>query len=92
VSRKRGSTFGSLLGKKDEHDETKDLKKEEKTEEKAEKREEKKLEKKEKKAVKEDNTVEGEGPWTDPPAPKVSHADLNHGEPAPIDAAAIGKS
>ena len=40
-SRKRQSIFGKVLGKKEEHDEKKEMKKEEKSEEKAEKKEEK---------------------------------------------------
>ena len=48
-SRKRGSIFGTLLGKKEEHDEKKEVKKEEKAEEKEHRKEEKKIEKEEKK-------------------------------------------
>lgn len=78
-SRKRGSMFGALLGKKEQHDEKKELKKEEKEEKKEEKaekqaeeeerKEEKAIAKEEKKALKNDGVV----------------------DPAPLDAAAVGK-
>ncbi|KAI9747807.1 MAG: hypothetical protein M1835_001968 [Candelina submexicana] len=83
VSRKRGSIFGSLLGKKEEHEDTKELKKEEKAEIKAGKKEEKKLEKEEKKIEKEENHM-------DKLANKeIVHDGPKHGETAPLDAAAI---
>ncbi|KAI9722318.1 MAG: hypothetical protein M1812_001790 [Candelaria pacifica] len=90
ASRKRGSIFGSLLGKKEEHDETNELKKEEKAEDKAERREEKKLEKEEKKIEKDEKKIEREEKHLDKPASKeVAHNGLSHGEVAPLDAAAI---
>ncbi|KAI9698930.1 MAG: hypothetical protein M1836_003119 [Candelina mexicana] len=90
VSRKRGSIFGSLLGKKEEHEDTKELKKEEKAEIKAEKREEKKLEKEEKKLEKEEKKIEKEENHMDKVANKeIVHDGPKHGEAAPLDAAAI---
>lgn len=63
-SRKRGSIFGALLGKKEEHDEKKEVKKEEKTDDKvikqeikAIKQEVKEEDKAEKKAEKEDDKI-----------------------------------
>ena len=53
-SRKRNSIFGTLLGKKEDHDVKKEEKKEEKAEEKAVKEEIKHEEKAEKKAEKEE--------------------------------------
>lgn len=90
VSRKRGSIFGSLLGKKEEHDETKELKKEEKAEEKAEKREDKKLVKEDKKLDKEEKKVEKEAKHLEKPVTKeVAHDGLNHEEAAAIAARVI---
>lgn len=75
-SRKRNSIFGTLLGKKEEHDIKKDEKKEEKAEEKAVKDEVKMEEKAEKKIEKEEKKeLKHEGAST----------------AAPLDAAAIGK-
>lgn len=63
-SRKRGSIFGTLLGKKEEHDEKKEVKKEEKADDKAIKQEIKAIkqevkeeDKAEKKAEKEDDKI-----------------------------------
>lgn len=88
-SRKRQSIFGKVLGKKEEHDEKKEVKKEEKVEqkemkkeEKAEKREEKAEEKAEVKAEKSELREEKKEAKHDHHAGTV--------EPAPFDAAAIG--
>lgn len=91
-SRKRSSMFGALLGKKEQHDEKKELKKEEKEEKKEEKAEEKavkaevkKEEKAEKQAGKEERKEEKLIAKEEKKAPK------NDGvvDPAPLDAAAI---
>ena len=88
-SRKRQSIFGKVLGKKEEHDEKKEVKKEEKAEqkemkreEKAEKREEKAEEKAEVKAEKSELNVEKKEAKHDHHAGTI--------EPAPFDAPAIG--
>ncbi len=73
-SRKRGSIFGALLHKKEDHEEKKEIKKEEKAEDKAIK-EEVHEDKAERKAEKEDDK------------PVAAEAT----EPAPLDAAAVGK-
>ncbi|KAL9604534.1 MAG: hypothetical protein Q9219_000499 [cf. Caloplaca sp. 3 TL-2023] len=84
-SRKRNSMFGTLLGKKEQHDEKKEVKKEEKAEEKAIKTEIKKEEKAEKHAEKEERKEEKAIAKEEKKAPK------NDGvvDPAPLDAAAI---
>ena len=76
-SRKRNSIFGTLMGKKEEHDMKKEEKKEEKAEEKAVKEEVKQEEKAEKKAEKEEKEeLKHEGAAT---------------TATPLDAAGIGK-
>ena len=75
-SRKRSSIFGTLMGKKEEHDIKKEEKKEEKAEEKAVKEEVKQEEKAEKRAEKEEKKeLKHDGAAT---------------TAAPLDAAAIG--
>lgn len=59
-SRKRGGLFGAFLGKKEEHDEKKEIKKEEKAEEKAIKQEVKNEEKLEKEEAKAEKKIEKE--------------------------------
>ncbi len=75
-SRKRNSIFGTLLGKKEEHDIKKEEKKEEKVEEKAVKEEAKKEGKAEKKAEKEEKK-------------ELNHEGTSTS--TPLDAAGIGK-
>lgn len=94
-SHKRGSMFGALLGKKEQHDEKKEIQKEEKegtkeekAEEKAAKSEIKKEEKVEKQVEKEERKEEKLLAKEEKPPPK------NDGvvDPAPLDAAAIGNN
>lgn len=78
-SRKRGGLFGAFLGKKEEHDEKKEIKKEEKAEEKAIKNETKKEEKLEKEEVKVEKKLE-----------KEQAKGVIAGGSAPLDAVAVG--
>ncbi|KAL8673227.1 MAG: hypothetical protein Q9168_002339 [Polycauliona sp. 1 TL-2023] len=94
-SRKRSSMFGALLGKKEQHDEKKELKKEDKEEKKEEKVEEKaikaevkKEEKAEKHAEKEERKEEKLLTKEEKKAPKSDGVV----EPKPLDAAAVGKN
>lgn len=78
-SRKRGGLFGAFLGKKEEHDEKKEVKKEEKAEEKALKQETKKEEKIEKEEIKAEKKLE-----------KDEAKDGVVGGSAPLDPVAVG--
>ncbi|KAI4190795.1 MAG: hypothetical protein L6R41_000569 [Letrouitia leprolyta] len=91
-SRKRSSMFGALLGKKEQHDEKKELKKEENEEKREEKAEEKAIKadvKKEEKAEKQ--TEKEERKEEKLIAKEEKKAPKNDGvvDPAPLDAAAI---
>ena len=105
-SRKRQSIFGKVLGKKEEHDERKEIKKEEKTEEKAEKKEEKAEEKEmkrdekaEQRELKKEEKAEKKEEKAEETAEKEEKAEKREAnqvdktgavEPAPLDAAAVG--
>ena len=103
-SRKRASIFGTLRGKKDEHEEKKDVKaeqkaeqKEAKKEEKAEKKEIKNEEKAERKEIKDEEKAEKSVEKAEAKAEKGEKAELKEekhdvNKPAPFDAAAIGQS
>lgn len=94
-SRKRGSFFGAILGRKEEHDEKKEIKKEEKAEEKALKDEIRKEEKAEKKQEKEERNLEKQLEKEEKQLEKEEKKeakDTKADEPAPLDAAAIGTS
>ncbi|MCJ1483384.1 hypothetical protein MMC06_003551 [Schaereria dolodes] len=100
-SRKRASIFGTLRGKKDEHEEKKDVKaeqkaeqKEAKKEEKAEKKEIKNEEKAERKEIKDEEKAEKSVEKAEAKAEKGEKAELKEekhdvNKPAPFDAAAI---
>ena len=88
-SRKRQSIFGKVLGKKEEHDEKKEIKNEEKAEQKEMKKEEK-VEKKEEKAEEKAELMAEKSEL------KEEKKEAKHGhpasivEPTPFDATAIG--
>ena len=94
-SRKRQSIFGKVMGKKEDHDELKDVKKEDKAEQKEIRKEEKAEEKelqKDQKVEKAEEKVEEKVGKTEQGVGDAKHSDsLGAGITPPLDAAAIGK-
>ncbi|CAO1605077.1 hypothetical protein XANCAGTX0491_008610 [Xanthoria calcicola] len=91
-SRKRGSVFGALLGKKEQHDEKKELKKEDKEAKKEEKAEEKAIKADVKKEEKAEHQAEKEERKEEKSLLKEEKKALKSDgvvEPKPLDAAAV---